>query len=102
MFGITSKKTAAILPLALAAIAIATPASANWFSTDPLTGTRRHVGSAPNPTPKDIRESRVTVSEIETPIVTKERTTLDVKILLDSDGLASAIMVSDANDLTVK
>ena len=55
---VSSMKTAILLPLALLSAAVAAPASANWFGTDPVTGMRRHVGSAPNPTPEDIREYR--------------------------------------------
>jgi hypothetical protein len=39
--------------LLLSAVCI-TPASANWFS-NPKTGTTLNVGSAPNPTPADLR-----------------------------------------------
>ena len=53
---ITSIKAAILLPLAL--LSVASPASANWFSIDPATGMRRHIGSAPNPTPADLREMR--------------------------------------------
>ena len=50
-------KTRYILPAVLVAAAIASPASANWFS-NPQWGINRFVGSAPNPTPRDIREMR--------------------------------------------
>jgi hypothetical protein len=40
------------------------PASANWFH-NPYTGVSLNVGSAPNPTPADIRQDRL-------PIVVKD------------------------------
>jgi len=36
----------------------ATPAAANWFS-DPYLGINRNIGSAPNPTPEQIRQDRL-------------------------------------------
>lgn len=47
----------ALLPLALVSV-LAAPASANWFSTDPATGTRKNIGSTPNPTPEELRNYR--------------------------------------------
>jgi len=52
-----SRKTVVYLPLILLTAALATPTSAGWFS-DPATGTRKNIGSAPSPTPQDIREYR--------------------------------------------
>src|SRR5256885_621981 len=57
-------KTKWILPLLFASAAFITPASSNWFH-NPYEGINRNVGSAPNPTPADIREDRL-------PIVTKD------------------------------
>jgi hypothetical protein len=57
-----------VLPLLLATAAFATPASANWFH-NPYQGINRNIGSAPNPTPADIREMRLPlVTKTETPI----------------------------------
>lgn len=54
-------RAAIVLPLALLT---AVPASAaNWFSPDPATGLRRHIGSAPNPTPEDLRALRAAADE---------------------------------------
>jgi hypothetical protein len=50
-------KIGLILPLLLVTAASVTPASANWFS-NPATGINRNIGSAPNPTPEDLREMR--------------------------------------------
>jgi len=58
MKAIASTKTALLLVSGLLAAVTAAPASANWFSADPETGLRRHVGSAPNPAPDDIRANR--------------------------------------------
>ena len=51
-------KTNMMLPLLLVAASFVTPASANYFS-NPYTGVTLNIGSAPNPTPRDIRESRL-------------------------------------------
>jgi len=53
-----SSKPAVLLSVALMSALAAAPASANWFSADPSTGMRRHIGSAPNPKPEDIRADR--------------------------------------------
>jgi len=52
------------LLLAAAAVTAVTPASANWFN-NPFLGITRNVGSAPNPTPDDVRQMRL-------PIVTRQ------------------------------
>jgi len=57
-------KTKLIFPLLFVSAAFIMPASANWFH-NPYTGVNLNVGSAPNPTPADIREDRL-------PIVTKD------------------------------
>jgi hypothetical protein len=57
-------KTKLMLPLLFVSVAFIMPASANWFH-NPYTGVNLNVGSAPNPTPADIREDRL-------PIVTKD------------------------------
>ena len=57
-------KTKLMLPLLFVLAGFVMPASANWFH-NPYEGVNRNVGSAPNPTPADIREDRI-------PIVTKD------------------------------
>lgn len=52
------------LILLLITAAFTTPASANWFH-NPYENINRNVGSAPNPTPEDIRAMRL-------PIVTED------------------------------
>ena len=47
-----------LLPIAVISAIAATPAAANWFSSDPSTGVRRHIGSAPNPKPSELRAMR--------------------------------------------
>ena len=64
-----------LLSAALVSALSTVPASANWFSADPTTGMRRHIGSAPNPTPEDIRADRARTAEAAKPNVTGERTT---------------------------
>ena len=100
MFGVKSKNTAIMLSLALLSVALATPAAAaNWFSPDPATGMRRHIGSAPNPTAQDIRESRKAANEPTMSLLMKERGTLEAKILLDSNGAARAILVGNTGNV---
>lgn len=61
-------KTKLMLPLLLIpAAALITPASANWFH-NPYENINRNVGSAPNPTPADVRADRL-------PIVTEDENT---------------------------
>ena len=57
-----NRKTA--LALLLVSAAAATPAYANFFH-NPFTGINLNIGSAPNPTPADVREDRL-------PIVTQD------------------------------
>lgn len=55
----------AILSVLLLSAVCASPASANYFS-NPITGTTLNIGSAPNPTPSQLRllgESRTIVAE---------------------------------------
>jgi hypothetical protein len=54
-------KTRLVLPVLLVAAAFVTPASANWFH-NPYQGVNRNIGSAPNPTPADIRENRLPIA----------------------------------------
>ena len=46
-----------IMPLLLLSAAFVSPVYANYFA-NPALGISMNVGSAPNPTPNDIRESR--------------------------------------------
>ena len=59
-----------LVPALLLSVAVVMPASANWFNNPDL-GISRNVGSAPNPTPEDIRlMRRPTISgENRTPIL---------------------------------
>ena len=53
-------KTRFLMSLLLASAAFVSPASANWFH-NPYIGINRNIGSAPNPTPADLREMRLPV-----------------------------------------
>ena len=56
-------KTKLLLPallIAAATVTAVTPASANWFN-NPYLGISRNVGSAPNPTPDDVRQMRLPI-----------------------------------------
>jgi hypothetical protein len=56
-------KTKVLLPallIAAATVTAVTPASANWFH-NPYLGITRNVGSAPNPTPDDVRQMRLPI-----------------------------------------
>jgi hypothetical protein len=46
-----------LLALIFVSAAIITPASANWFS-NPSLGINRNVGSAPSPTPDQVRQEK--------------------------------------------
>ena len=48
------------LLISAATMAAVTPASANWFHNKYL-GISRNVGSAPNPTPDDVRQGRLPI-----------------------------------------
>lgn len=48
------------LLLSVATVVAVTPASANWFHNKYL-GISRNVGSAPNPTPDDVRQMRLPI-----------------------------------------
>src|SRR5262245_29496878 len=48
------------LLISAAALTAVTPASANWFN-NPFLGITRNVGSAPNPTPDDVRQMRLPI-----------------------------------------
>jgi hypothetical protein len=59
-----SMKMRLILPALLASVAMIPAAHANWFHNARI-GINRNVGSAPNPTPQDLREDVMpTVTEI--------------------------------------
>jgi len=60
-------KRASILALLLVSGALATPAYANWFH-NPYIGINLNIGSAPNPTPADLRAERL-------PIITQDDST---------------------------
>ena len=53
-------KTRILIPALLLSAAFVTPAFANWFH-NPYENIYRNVGSAPNPTPQDIRENRLPI-----------------------------------------
>ena len=74
-------KTKLMLSLLFASAAFIMPASANWFH-NPYENINRNVGSAPNPTPADLRESRL-------PIVTKDE---------DKTGTAAAEKTASADN----
>lgn len=48
------------LLISAATVAAVTPANANWFHNKYL-GISRNVGSAPNPTPEDVRQMRLPI-----------------------------------------
>lgn len=50
-------KTRILLPVLLLSAVFVSPASANWFA-NPAWGINLHIGSAPSPTPDDIRAER--------------------------------------------
>lgn len=50
-------KTRILLPMLMLSAVFVSPASANWFS-NPSIGINLNIGSAPNPTPEDVRAER--------------------------------------------
>lgn len=54
-------KIRTFLPVLLVAAAFVSPAAANWFH-NPYEGINRNIGSAPNPTPQDIRDNRLPIA----------------------------------------
>jgi hypothetical protein len=54
------KYIVAALLISAATVSAVTPASANWFHNKYL-GISRNVGSAPNPTPEDVRQMRLPI-----------------------------------------
>ena len=48
------------LLIAAATVTAVTPASANWFN-NPYLGISRNIGSAPSPTPDDLRQMRLPI-----------------------------------------
>ena len=80
-----------IMTLALLSTTLVTPAHANWFF-DPVLGISRNVGSAPNPTPQDIRENRSPAY----PLISKtlnEQGTVGLKIALSQSGTVMGAVV---------
>jgi hypothetical protein len=53
-------KMKVLVPALLLSVAVVMPASANWFN-NPYLGISRNVGSAPNPTPEDVRQGRLPI-----------------------------------------
>jgi hypothetical protein len=53
----STMKTRILLPVLLLSAGFVSPASANWFS-NPTLNINLHIGSAPSPTPEDIRADR--------------------------------------------
>lgn len=100
MFGIKFRKTAIMMPLALLSVAIATPAAAgNWFGSDPVPGMRRHIGSAPNPTPQDIRENRKAINKPNMSLLMKDEESVEMKMLLDNEEAEISVAIENAGDV---
>ena len=79
-----------VLP-ALLSVALATPAYANWFH-DRDQNIRFNLGSAPNPTPQDLRERR----SPDYPLISRslnEQGTVGLKISLTERGAVSGAVV---------
>ena len=53
-------KTRVLTAALLLSAAFVTPSYANWFH-NPAENVYRNIGSAPNPTPADVRENRVPI-----------------------------------------
>jgi len=76
-----------MLPLVLvASAAFVAPASANWFH-NPYQNINRNIGSAPNPTPEDLRQMRLPIA-VENEQTDPKATATDAKA--DANTSASA------------
>jgi hypothetical protein len=53
----STMKTRILLPVLLLSAVFVSPASANWFA-NPSWGINLHIGSAPSPTPDQVRADR--------------------------------------------
>jgi TonB family protein len=83
--------TPILLPLALLSTALVTPAYANWFH-DSRANINRNIGSAPNPTPDDVRENRSPAY----PLVSRslnEQGTVGLTISLNELGAVSGAVI---------
>ncbi len=49
--------TKILLPVLLVSASLITPAAANWFS-NPALGINRSIGTAPSPTPEQVRQEK--------------------------------------------
>jgi TonB family protein len=90
-----SVKTSILLPLVMASAALVTPASANTFSG--LYTVNRNVGSAPSPTPQDIRNNR---QEVHYPLVSQMRNeegTVGLKVSVTELGRVSDVVVENSS-----
>jgi protein TonB len=85
-------KAPALLSLALLSAVLVTPANANWFS-DPNLNINRNVGSAPSPTPQDIRENRTPGYPLQARLQ-NEQGTVGLAISLNQLGNVSGAVVN--------
>ena len=81
-------KTKFVLPLLLiSATSFIVPAQANWFHNARI-GINRNIGSAPNPTPADIREDVM-------PVVTEDATE-DATVATDQQSQTGTVKTAEA------
>lgn len=91
-----SVKMPMLLPLVLMSAGLVTPAYANTFH-GLNTSLNRNVGSAPNPTARDIRNNRQSVDYPLESQLRNEEGTVGIKISLTEQGAVSDAIVENSS-----
>ena len=93
MRSVTSRKAAFFLPLVVMSAAVVTSAQANYFR-DPSAGIFRNLGSAPNPTPDDLRGIYPMTSQ-----TMNEQGQVELKLSLTEKGTVSDAVVEKSSGI---
>jgi TonB family protein len=83
-------------PLALLSFAVVSTAHANWFFT-PETGLNRNVGSAPSPSPRDMRGFRPNTDYPLASQMRNEQGKVGLKVLLTELGTMTDVVVEQSS-----
>ena len=88
-----SGKASFLFPLAILPAAFASPAQANYFH-DPIVGIEHNVGSAPSPTPNDLRGVYPLASQ-----AMNEQGQVQLKLSLSEKGTVVAAVVEKSSGI---
>jgi TonB family protein len=88
-----SRKTVAFFSLTVLSAAVLTPAHANYFH-NPASKIQRNIGSAPNPTPDDLRGVYPMAS-----LSMNKRGTVGLKISLSENGAVQGAVVESSSGI---